>query len=373
MRTSREHSAYQIRQRLVWQWGRRLRREYESINCSLLGSALRPAVLEIAAHLRLLGRWDVNTRTISIGLRHIEQDPWVEVIETLKHEMAHQYVDEALDLHGRASGPHGHAWRQACHRLGIEARATAASTPRTQSATHATGGEDARLRKVRKLLALSGNNPNENEVQAALDQAHALMLRYNLDLNQVRDSARRLVTRWAGEPLTRVERYRYGIASILDEYFFVRTIWVPTYIPESDQSASQLELCGEEANTEMAAYIHDNLLRQLRSLWQHYRVERGAAAKGLRARNSYFDGLLSGFRSQLKARSQQTRQEGLIWVGDPRVEDLFRRRNPRIHHTRVGGYVDPSIRNDGVSAGRNISIARPVAERGNGVKGYLGS
>lgn len=359
-----------IKGRLFRQWGRRLYLDFANINQVHLGGLLSFPVLDIAPDLGSLGRYCAETRTLSVSLRHIENDPWVAVLETLKHEMAHQYVAEVLRRPNEV--PHGPAWRQVCGRLGITPRATWAGA---HAAGHdpmgAASGEDPRLRKVRKLLALGGNNPNEHEVQAALDKAHALMLRYNLQLADVAAADRELRVRWVGEPQTRVERYLYGIARILDDYFFVRAIWVPTYIPERDRPASQLELCGEEANLEMAAYIHDNLVRQLPALWLRYRRAHNGLAKGIRARNSYFDGVLSGFGSQLEVRRREIREEGLIWVGDARLDELYRRRNPRIHTARVGGYVDPNIRRDGVEAGEKLRISRPVQDKGKGVRGLL--
>jgi hypothetical protein len=183
---------------------------------------------------------------------------------------------------------------------------------------------------------------------------------------------RQPIVRWVGEPSTRVEAHRYRISSILDEFFFVRAVWVPTYLPYRDATASQLELCGERPNVEMAEYIHDNLLRQLQSLWATYRREQEGRVKGLRARNSYFHGVLRGFASQLQRKRQESREQGLVWVPDAQVQDLFRRRNPRVGHHRSGGYLDANVSRDGERAGRDLRIARPIDGNGNGgVRGYL--
>ena len=40
------------------------------------------------------------------------------------------------------------------------------------------------LEKVKKLLALAGNNPSEEEAQAAALKAQELIAQYNLDMSQ---------------------------------------------------------------------------------------------------------------------------------------------------------------------------------------------
>ena len=46
-----------------------------------------------------LGSWNRLHRTISLSRRMVFEQPWSVVREVLKHEMAHQYVDEVLRIH----------------------------------------------------------------------------------------------------------------------------------------------------------------------------------------------------------------------------------------------------------------------------------
>jgi hypothetical protein len=41
------------------------------------------------------------------------------------------------------------------------------------------------IERVQKLLALAGNNTNENEALAAIEKAHAILAEHNLDLNEI--------------------------------------------------------------------------------------------------------------------------------------------------------------------------------------------
>ena len=56
---------------------------------------------------------------IAVSLRHVERDPWEDVLHTLVHEMVHQWQDQngmALD--------HGQTFRAKARAVGISARAT---------------------------------------------------------------------------------------------------------------------------------------------------------------------------------------------------------------------------------------------------------
>ena len=46
--------------------------------------------------------------------------------------------------------------------------------------------------KIQKLLNLAGNNPNEEEAQAALLKAQKLMAQYNVDLESLGDGKKEL-------------------------------------------------------------------------------------------------------------------------------------------------------------------------------------
>ncbi|MFW5739766.1 MAG: DUF2786 domain-containing protein, partial [Myxococcota bacterium] len=75
---------------------RELRTAYRHINTSLFGGSLRSPTLELSTAQSWLGRWRSETRTLEIGRDLAVEQPWTLVLEVLKHEMAHQYVDEVL-------------------------------------------------------------------------------------------------------------------------------------------------------------------------------------------------------------------------------------------------------------------------------------
>ena len=195
---------------------RRLARDWSCFNYWYLGSKLRRPALEVEEVESRWGRWDPATRTISISARHLLEAPWDTVLETLKHEMAHQYVDEVLRLDGAL--PHGEAFRRASKMLAIDS-AIGAVAP---GSAPAEGEDAARLRKIRRLLALA-ESPNVHEAEAALAKANELLLKYNIDL-AASEHERAYCHRTVGSPTNRRSKYVMILAGLLAEHFFVETI-----------------------------------------------------------------------------------------------------------------------------------------------------
>ncbi len=101
---------------------RELRATWRQLNEAYFRGGLVAPTLELVDLRATLGRWIPDTRTIEISLPLVVERPWGVVVEVLKHEMAHQYVHEVLGE--KSETPHGPAFRDACARLGVDARAS---------------------------------------------------------------------------------------------------------------------------------------------------------------------------------------------------------------------------------------------------------
>ena len=105
-------------------WVGQLRHHFDFCNYQYLGYKLKRPLIELGFSLQRLGQWNGALRRITISTRHILEHPWESVLDTLRHEMAHQYVEEVL---GHPAGsPHGEAFAHACHLLRIDPASTAA-------------------------------------------------------------------------------------------------------------------------------------------------------------------------------------------------------------------------------------------------------
>ena len=77
-----------------------------SYNEAYLAGALARPVIVLSDSDQTLGYWDRSRRSIAISAAHIVSHAWEDVLDTLRHEMAHQVVDDVLHPDGEAAtGP----------------------------------------------------------------------------------------------------------------------------------------------------------------------------------------------------------------------------------------------------------------------------
>jgi len=337
---------------------RELMMTYHALNHSHFRRKLQPASILLSDATGRLGRWVGDARAIEISRKMVLEQPWGVVVEVLKHEMAHQYVHEVLEV--TAESAHGPAFREVCERLGIDA--SAAGMP----ASGVTGEAEARvLERIARLLALAESS-NVNEAQAAMAAAQRLMLKYNLDIDQAR-TERRYAFRHLGKPTGRVGESERIVGGILAKHFFVEAIWVPVYLPQDGKRGSVLEICGTTANLEMAAYVHAFLHHTAEQLWQAHKREH--AIRSNRDRRTYLSGVMLGFLEKLNAERRDEKSQGLVWVRDADLQGYYRQRHPHVHHVRHVGNQRTEAHAHGRAAGRTIVLHRPIqgdaASRGN--------
>jgi predicted SprT family Zn-dependent metalloprotease len=151
---------------------RALVHEWKHLNWSHFRERLTEPTFELLETGSDLGRWVLARRTILIARKLVLEHPWGVVIEVLKHEMAHQYVHEALGVVDETA--HGPAFRAVCEKLGIDAAAN--GVPRLV----VSESEQRVLDRVSKLLALA-ESPNVHEAEAAMAAAQRLLLKHNLE------------------------------------------------------------------------------------------------------------------------------------------------------------------------------------------------
>ncbi|MCA9706597.1 MAG: SprT-like domain-containing protein [Myxococcales bacterium] len=330
----------------------RLCADWEDVNYTFFRGVLRPPVLLLSDARQRLGQWNGELRTLEISRPLVLERPWVEVIEVLKHEVAHQFVEECLSVD---EPPHGPAFQGICERLGIDARASGPPA--------AMDDDDPASRtvdRIRKLLALA-QSPNQHEAEAAATAARRLMLKFNIEVEQASPRVaerRRYGFRHLGRPSGRILEHDRRLSTILSRYFFVQALWIPVYRPLEGKRGSILEICGLEANLVMAEHVHAFLSATATRLWADYR--RTAKRSSNRDRQAFLAGVMRGFEAKLAAQSEQFQEQGLVWVPTAELKGYFRRRYPRVQTVRRGGARRNDAYSEGHRAGREIVLSRPV-------------
>lgn len=330
---------------------RALRAAYNDLNGALFKRALRRPVLELVDSTSRLGRWVHEHRSLELSRSLLTEHGWGVAVEVLKHEMAHQYVDEVLGRSGESA--HGPAFRRVCEERAIDHRAS--GVPLAQEASAA----DARvLERVTKLLALAESS-NVHEAQSAMNTAQRLMLKYNVEV--VREGAvRGYGFRHLGRPTGRVSESERILAVIVGDYFFVEAIWVPVWRPLEGKRGSVLEVCGTPENLEMAEYVHSFLTHAAERLWREHKKKNGIRRNA--NRRTFVAGVMAGFRDKLEQQKRAHSQQGLVWVGDAELGVYFKKRHPHVRWTHHYGSRRTEAYAHGREAGRRIVLHRGVQQ-----------
>ncbi len=324
-------------------WRRQLAQEYRHL-CWLYRVQLRPPLFEIREGQSRAGAWAPGLDTLSLASWLIRDHSWDVVLEVLKHEMSHQYVQQVL---GRGDElPHGPAFQEACDRLGVhpEFRAAQGTIPRLLGGAGQKSG--TMLAKVEKLFALA-QSANEHEAALAMAKANAILRRYNLERlhRQAATDYDYLIIHPGAK---RIGAHQRLIAAILKDFFYVNVVIARQFEAKSGETLRVIELTGAKENLAVANHVHHFLIRRLEYLWQEYRKNTGVTG---REKNSYWLGVLGGFREKLTFQDQEAMgatgnatESSLICASDPGLIRYYRARYPRLRTVQHAGprvYGDP--------------------------------
>ena len=355
---------------------RALSEAWARVNWALFGQALSAPNFRTHAPSEKLAYWDPRRRIISFNEEFLLTEPWLEVEEVLRHEMAHQYVDEELRVD---ESPHGPAFQALCQRLAIDGAARRKAKP-----------EDARVsrlqQRLKKLFALA-KSENQHEAEQAMVRAQALQEALIQEGFDGSDADERAGFSWRqlDEGRLRREGFEYAIGSLLSEFFSVRVIWCPVYDREGARWVSTPEISGRPAHLEVAEHVYHFLQRSARELWRrHLRAHPGIG----RQRAAFLRGVIIGFRGRLEAQREETerahahrqrsvkqdstealtlRTQQLQRIMEEEArEDYVSRRHPRLRSTR-GSRVNRLGEAEGIEAGAKIQLHDAVhGETGGG-------
>jgi hypothetical protein len=326
-----------------------IRHELRVIALDLFGGALRSPVLVLDDATDRLAAWDGRHRTITVSRAFLAKASWVAVREVLKHESAHQYVDEILEI--RDESAHGPTFRRVCVDRGIDPRAAGVVVDGAAEARDAD--VEKILRRVEKLLALAESD-NASEAEAAANAAQRLMLEHNL---AVLGRPRRYVVRALGTPTARMHAHEKLLGVLLSTHYFVDVIIGRAWMHDAARMGTVIEVAGAAENVDMAEWVHAFLLGAAERTWREQARVRGLPPK---ERLPFFAGFMMGVRDTLGRGAQAAQEKGLVWVGDADLAAFVRRRHPRVRRGRISGSA-----RDGHAAGReagqDVVIHKPVA------------
>lgn len=303
---------------------------------------------------RRWGSWNGARKRIILANRLIQTSAWPCIREVLRHEMAHQLTDEVFHADEPSHGPR---FREACRLLNADPRASGDLPSIYQWIHEHDQATDPRVEKIRKLLALAAS-PHPHEAEAAMLKAHEWMTRYNIDPVRPRDSE--YVSLCIGDPALRHSAADDALASILRDFYFVETLYIPIAVPGRGKPGKIVEISGTRENVRMASYIADFLRRSIREQVKSRRI------RLKRVQDDYAQGFLKGVRDKLAGQQAAWVESvpetaALIRKGDEALRVYFRKRYPRLRTRYLRGRRrDEDAYHAGIRDGRSLVIHKPV-------------
>ena len=279
-----------------------------------LAQYIKPATLRLVKSQTNMGTWNPNTRIISLNMKLFNDYSWQEIIEVLKHELAHQLQWEhfgyKLSSH---DGAHGKLFQQACEMIAVAQWARGARAhidPKIPTLEELCADTHSPWEiKIKKLLNLSQSS-NEHEARLALEKARELSQKNHLWCLDHLDSHPQIHSHSISLNTKRRTAFHVFLAKILGEFFDVRPIFSYEWSTTRHCDLLVLDLIGHPKELLMADYVYHYLMNSFAQLWQQrkqYLLDQPTPPQSLRvAKSSYYQGLMNGFYSSLKNQHNTT-------------------------------------------------------------------
>jgi hypothetical protein len=216
------------------------------------------------------------------------------------------------------------------------------------------------LERIKKLLSLATSS-NENEARAAAEKVSELLIKYNLDMQEV--TSKKEYSEASIDYGVRMKLEDKYILPLIARHFFVRVIIDYEWRPGHGR-AQVYKIYGLKHNVEIAGYVHDVLSTQFKQLFNWYKFQN----PGIRAsRDSFYFGLAQGFSQKLDdAKTKVEGSTGLVVTGrDEGLEAFIKQKYPHMSNRRISNTVrDHAAYAQGTEYGSKIVIHKGVKTTG---------
>lgn len=331
---------------------------------SLVSRMERPGIVIVDME-KTLGLWDPNLKEIRMARHLVREGRWDSVVEVLRHEMAHQLASTFPEAVLETA--HGPLFADCCILLNANPKASGSYQTLEERVWSEDGGDDDRIMvKVKKLMALAASqNPHEAALAAA--KAGELIARYNIEAiesKQSRQFESIIIT-----PATLKRSQAQTLAAlIVDQHYFVESVWIPVYVSEKKKMGMALEISGTRANLKIADYVFDFLLSYARRSWLEYK----SINPSCRSRSGYMTGVVNGFRETLDAKKSSAGKRGdsdsgnaLVVPRDHQLDAYVGCRYPSLRRSGIyHGSTSRDAYSSGFSKGRGLVVSKAVTSNG---------
>ncbi len=325
----------------------------------------------VVKDLKCWGQWIGGAaKRIELQETLLTRHPWYAVVDVLRHEMAHQFVE---CVHGKnRETPHGPLFQQACKLLRARPDASGNFPPldrvvfsdNEDEAAMQEGAVTPQARllvKIRKLLSLT-DSPNQAEAEAALLKAREIAARYDLDLQQATGAApeKQFYTIALGDQHARIPVHESILANILNDYFNVRAIWQDVHRLGTPMIKlyRQLYISGTKKDLQIASYVYDALKSYIHKATYDLPARLlGRVLTSKRSQQDFATGVLVGFKSVLQEQNRRPEMQALVQSSHEAIAGYVEWLYPKLERSRTRSTTkDPETLAAGEAAGKQFRL-----------------
>jgi hypothetical protein len=323
---------------------------------------MQKPLISIRDMKKRLGYWCPNRKEISLSRDLVMNHSWDAVLEVFYHEMAHQFAHQVLNSCDET--PHGPSFIKACYHLKANPEASGTYPPLDDRLKESPlSDQDKIMVRVKKLLALA-QSQNRHEAESAMAKAHELISKYNIDIIE-KNRQRQFMSIFLGQPALRHTRDVYELAALLEFFYFVKGIWIPSYVIKKGKIGRVLEITGTIQNLKIASYVFDVVNNYIDSEWIKYNENKGL---NFYRKTDFAVGIIRGFRRKLESQkssseTQSTQTFAMVKVQDYQLESYYNYRYPKISKfSRTSSSSDHLVMSDGMNTGKKLIISKGIEE-----------
>ena len=226
---------------------------------------------------------------------------------------------------------------------------------------------DKIIERLKKLLALAGNNPSQAEAEAALSKAQAVAIEHGIDLAMLGESQVENETEIIREDMEfgqRLPTVNIYVCNVLVGFFNVKII-----TSGGRNNGRKLIFVGKRDDIQTAKYIYTWLAETMVRCWHSY--YQNSIGIALSHKQSYLFGFYNGLSRKLQANKRDIEADRLKTESDKnkyavavvnlqkKIQDFI---DNEFDNLRTGGKKKVQMNNEsysrGVSDGANCNIAK---------------
>jgi hypothetical protein len=309
---------------------------------------LYPLSIVVFEHPKLLGYFESATFSIGINKTLCYQGEEQVIQNILRHELAHYWC--FLNYHDTIHA-HGAEYRQACTQFQWGAEVSSSLLDERALKTLDENHERTKvIEKVQKLLKL-GESQNSHEASLATIKANELLIKYNLSDLHTLDAKALEDEEVCRARVLELKRRNAKTDAIIDilKQFHVEALYA------QGAGFCAIEVIGTRLNVEAADYLAKFLFHEMDRLLKLHR-QQSAKLKGLRARNSFFQGLAAGFVADLKKQNQTIISGSDLVALNNKLKKQVSLFYPRLKACSASSKADIHAMKLGVNAAKDLHI-----------------